>query len=163
MANKIYQIAETSLSFKNTGGDITLTLTSVGSGAGRISAEYDKGAGAKWTKARIWLKTKSATQTVVGQAYLLFTTMSDGTNRSNALGASDAAVSSANDTLNLNPALVATIYDASSTPEACVYTGICLIPSRQFSVVFWNATDDALSATAGDHEVIIEPIVDEIQ
>ena len=44
MANKIYRAVETTLSFRDSGGDAVLSLLNLGFGVGRVSARYDRGA-----------------------------------------------------------------------------------------------------------------------
>ena len=47
MANKIYRAVETPLVFRDSGGDVVLTLQNLAAGAGRVSAQYDRGDGSK--------------------------------------------------------------------------------------------------------------------
>ncbi len=43
MPNKVYSAPETPVVFQASGGDVTFTLTNLGFGAGRVSAQRDRG------------------------------------------------------------------------------------------------------------------------
>ena len=70
--SKAYYLPETKHEFLASGGDVVLTLTSLGAGAGRQSADLDLGASAqpfmfRW---RAWVKF--ATAPVVGETIDLY-------------------------------------------------------------------------------------------
>jgi hypothetical protein len=45
MPSKVYRAVETPIVFRDTGGNRVLTLQHLGFGAGRVSEQYDRGAG----------------------------------------------------------------------------------------------------------------------
>ncbi len=163
MANKVYQIAETDITWLASGGTNALTLTSLSAGAGRQGARHDFGTSARpirfaW---RAWIKA-NATPTV-GQVIEVYIKTSDGTHSDNSDGTSDSAVSSGDKRHNLQRLGIIVIDQASTTPEF-VASGMVELPHRYVQPVLWNAMSAiALSATASDHGFKLTPIVDEIQ
>lgn len=162
MANKEYRAIETRIVFKSTGGDVLFTPTSLAAGAGRISAQYDQGVGAKPMRWLWDLATKWATATVIGEVIELYIVPGDNSNIGG-LGTSDAAVSSKD--LLRNALFIANHIVDRTTGNSVVQEseGVVVIPWRKFSIVWWNATADALSATASDHEFGLTPIPPELQ
>ena len=162
MPNLIYQNEESALTWLASGGTEPLTLTSLASGAGRQGDMYDFGVGARaslfvW---RFWCKF--ATTPVVGEVIDIYLKTSDGTHYDNDDGATDAAVSAEDKLKNLKFIGQLAVDEASTTPEfSC--SGYVYIPERQVAPVIWNATADALSATAGDHGFSLTPVPSEIQ
>lgn len=162
MANLIYQNEEAEITWLASGGDNVLTLTSVGAGAGRQGALHDFGVGARaylfvW---RAWVKF--ATTPVVGDQVQVYLKTSDGTHPDNDDGAGDAAVSAEDKLKNLDLIGQIIVDEASTTPEF-VASGVVQIPERSVGPVFWNASADALSGTAGDHGFSLTPVPAEIQ
>ena len=136
----------------------TLTLTSLAAGAGRQSAEHDRGTGDldmlyEW---RAWCKF--ATTPVVGEMVNIYLKTSDGTHDDNDDGASDAALSAENKLKNLDYVGSITVDEASATPEFSS-SGKTTITSRYIQAVVFNNTADALSSTATDHGVSFTPII----
>ena len=157
MTSKAYVISETATTFAPSGGDHVFTLTSLASGAGRQSAQWDRTAGARpfmfeW---RAW--TKFATAPVVAQTVDFYIKTSDGTHVDNDDGTGDLAVSAEDKLKNLKYIGSIVVDEASATPEFAA-SGIIAIYSRYVQVVAWNASDDALSGTAGDHGFSLTPI-----
>ncbi len=162
MANLVYQNAEAAITWLASGGTNVLTLTSVAAGAGRQGALDDFGVGAvaqeyAW---RAWVKF--ATTPVVGEIIRIYWKTSDGTSPDNDDGTGDAAVSAEDKLKNLHFIGSIIVDEASNTP-VFVASGYMTIPHRHGAPVFWNATADALSATAGDHGFSITPVPMEIQ
>lgn len=148
----------TSVSFKASGGDVAMTLTSLAASAGRQSAQWDRGASDldylyEW---RAYIKF--ATTPVVGETYDLYLKTSDGTHLDNDDGTGDIAVSSSDKLKNLQQIGSITVDEASSTPEFSA-SGRVSIGARYVHLVAWNATADALSSTATDHGIILTPII----
>ena len=165
MTNLIYQNDESAITWLAFGGSAVLTLTSLGAGAGRQGALYDFGVAARpadfyW---RAWVVF--ATTPVVGEVIRLYWKTSDGINPDNDDGTGDAAVSAEDKLRNLKYIDELTVDEASSTPTfvASGYLPKRIAAARYGAPVFWNATADALSATAGDHGFSITPVPDEMQ
>lgn len=162
MANKIYTASETAITFKESGGDAVITLINLGFGAGRISAQYDRGAGSKPMRYSWKAKIQFETAAVVGELVEIYLAQSDGTYVDGTLGTSDAALTTdKRRNLDLIGVVVA---DTTSTATDVVASGICYIWQRYFSVGVWNASaGDNLENTANANVIIFTPIPDEVQ
>lgn len=165
MPNKVYLNPEAAITWLASGGTNVLTLTSLAAGAGRQGALDDFGTAARaadyvW---RAWVKF--ATAPVVGEVLRVYWKSSDGTHPDNDDGTGDAAVSAEDKLRNLKPLGVIIVDEASTTPEfvASGFVPPGYIAHRHGAPVIWNATADALSATAGDHGFSLTPVPPEIQ
>lgn len=155
--SKAYYLPETKHDFLDSGGDVVITLASLGAGAGRQSADLDLGASAqpfmfRW---RAWVKF--ATAPVVGETVDIYIKTNDGTHYDNDDGTGDAAVSAEDKLKNLHFLGSIVVDEASATPEFSA-SGTVTIFERYVQLVFWNATADALSATAADNGAYLEEI-----
>lgn len=163
MANLVYVQPETAITWLASGGTNVLTLTSLASGAGRQGALHDFGATTARARAFNWRAyVKFATTPVVGEIIEIYAKTGDGTHRDNDDGTGDAAVSAEDKLRNLTYIGCIIVDEASTTPEFSA-SGTIEVDAREFSPVFWNATADALSATAGDHGFELTPVPDEVQ
>jgi hypothetical protein len=152
----------TAVSFKSAGGDVTFTPTSVANGAGRISAQWDRGAGSK-PALYLWrAKTKAAAALTAGNLLELYLAFGDGTNVDANMGTADAAWSTGDKRRNLKR-IGAVEADSTTNGEPQHASGLVVITSRYVSVAWWNALGQALSGTAGDHEFTLTPHTPEIQ
>lgn len=158
MTSKAYQLAETEITFKASGGTVAFTPTSLAASAGRQSAQHDFGASARAYMFNWTAYVKFATTPVVGEKIDVYVKTSDGTHIDNDDGTADAAVSAADKLKNLKHIGSITVDEASATPEFSA-SGRVQLSRRYVQVVFWNSTADALSATAADHGFILEPTV----
>ena len=156
--SKAYQVAETEITFKASGGTVAFTPTSLGASAGRQSAQHDFGASARAYMFNWTAYVKFATAPVVGETIDIYAKTSDGTHIDNDDGTTDAAVSAADKLKNLHYLGSIMVDEAGSTPEFSA-SGRVQLSRRYFQVVFWNATADGLSATAADHGFVLEPTV----
>lgn len=166
MPNKVYVNPETALTLRNTGGSAALTLTSLAANAGRQSAVLDLSASPRspWYTFRPFLKF--ATNPVVNESLRFYVKARDsatGGKADNDDGDSDAAVSAEDKLKNLHYIGSLIVDEALSTPEFSASFGPIYIPERYIQVVVWNATADALSATAADHGIDVIPVPVEIQ
>lgn len=162
MANKVYTVRETPIVFAPSGGDVVFTPTSLANGAGRISAQLDRGSGAHATR-YIWrARYRAAVAPTVGAVVRVYLVTSDGTYADGDLGTGDAAVSAEIDLGNAR-LIGAVAADAASTTKDFVASGIVEAAARYLQVAWWNAIGQALSSTAGDQAMTLTPIPDEIQ
>ena len=157
MTSKAYQLAETNITWLNTGGSELLTLTSVAAGAGRQGALHDFGVAAFARDYNWRAYVKFATAPVVGEAIEIWWKSSDGTHPDNDDGTGDITVSAEDKLKNLKFLGSIIVDEASLTPEF-VASGFVNLSHRHGSPVFWNRTADALSATATDHGFILTPV-----
>lgn len=163
MGQKIYTDPETAITFATSGGTVTITLTSLANAAGRLSAQWDRGAGAQPAWYRWQARFRANVAPAIGAILAVYlVTGDDGTYLDGDFGTADAAISALTDLANARM-LGVVVADAASTTKDFVASGLCLIRSRYVSVAVWNALGQALNATAGDHEVRLTPVPDEIQ
>lgn len=163
MANKVYVAPETAITFKSSGGSATITCTSVATGAGRISAQYDRGAGSKPGRYKWRAKIVTASAATAGRVVELYLSTSDGTIQDGELGTSDAAVSDADYRRNLQFIGVVAADDSAGAGNIYLGSGVCEIFDRYISLVVWNDSGQSLSSTATDCEFSLTPVPDEIQ
>lgn len=165
MPNLIYHLPETAIKFVSSGGDVVLTLTSVANGAGRISAQYDRGTGAKPGLYVIQAVLKAAAALAVGaqaEVYLVQTSVSADVPGN--LGTTDAAVSSADKRRNLGAPVVVINADSVTNGENQISNAnIIEIYGRYVSVVVWNALGQALHSTGTNSYVTITPVPPQVQ
>lgn len=159
MANEILSKKKTALSFTNATTP-ALTLASLGAGAGRVGATKDLGADIfpRWWRWR--LKTEFAVAPTEGKVIEIYLATSDGTIRDGGAGATDAALANVLDRHQMQ--FIGVMYCRSTTSTQYA-SGIFEMLTRHFSPVVFNGGDQALSSTAGDHELILEPYADEVQ
>lgn len=165
MANQILAVPGTPITFEDSGGDIALTLASLANGAGRISAQWDRGAGAKPIEYRWQMRYRANAAPTVAATNVVRVYLEcsdDGTFVAGGLGTADAAVS-AEVLLTLGEFLGAVEITEASTTRDFVRQGNIWIRSRYVSVAVWNATGVALHATAANNEFRLTPVPSEIQ
>lgn len=162
MPNEILRVLGTTLSFRDSGGDATLTLQNLAFGAGRVSARYDRGAG---DKPRIYhwrAVVQFETAPIVGELVEIYLFESDGTYMDGTLGTSDAALGT--DKRKNGKLIGVVVVDTTSTGTDIVASGMCLINERYFSIGVWNGSaGDNLKNTANTSRVNLTPVHDEIQ
>jgi hypothetical protein len=162
MANKIYRAIETTLSFRDSGGDAVLSLQNLGFGAGRVSARYDRGA-ASLPQVYDWLAVMQfETAPIVGEVVEIYLFESDGTYMDGTLGTSDAALTS--DKKRNGKLIGLVIVDTTSVTTDIIASGTITINKRYVSVGVWNGSaGDNLENTANASRVNLTPIPPEIQ
>lgn len=163
--NLVYHKPETAVTFLDSGGTVVLTWASLGNGAGRISAQWDRGAGSKPALHTIQAFVKAAAALAVGaqfEVYLIQSAVSADVPGN--LGTADAAVSAADKRRNLGAPVLIINADSTSNGERQVSnSNIVEIYGRYVSIVVWNALGQALTATASDHGATIVPYPADIQ
>lgn len=162
MAAEIKGLIGTKVVFKASGGDVTFTPQNVANGAGRISAQWDRGSGAQPMLYRWRAKTKAAAALAVGNLLEIYFATSDGTAVDANQSTADAAFPAADKRRNLQRVGVVEA-DSTTSGELQIGSGLVLIDVRYVSVVWWNALGQALTNVAGDHEFSLTPITDQIQ
>ena len=162
MANKILHVRETDVTWRNTGGSELLTLTSVGSGAGRQGARHDFTTGSiartyEWSAFLQLVATPT-----LGELIYIYWKFSNGTQAGNDDGTGDIVVSAIDKLRNLQLIGAIEIDQAAANIEMTA-SGILTLNSRYGHPVFWNAAAVALTATATEHGFTLTPIVPEVQ
>lgn len=161
MANKIYQVLETAITWLSTGGSAAFTPTSLATVSGRQGAYYDFGTSARsrlyaW---RAWLKPGGTR--VVNEIIYVYWTTGDGTHYDNDDGTGDLALSSVNKLLNVR--LIGKITIDENAAVEMGASGMLEHTARYGAPIFYNATANTLSSTAADFGFSLTPIPDEIQ
>lgn len=164
MPNKIYRAVEAAITFRDSSGDVTLSLNDLAFGAGRVSARYDRGADSRARlheiKAIVQAKTSGF---AIGDAIEIYLFQSDGTYMDGTLGTSDAALTS--DKRRNGLLIGAVIADTTSSATDIVATFQDVpISSRYYSIGVWNASATRnLNNSANTSRVIVTPMPDELQ
>lgn len=163
MANKVYRAVETSITFRDSGGDVVLTLQNLAFGAGRVSARYDRGAGSLAKLHEVIAVVQFETAPALGETVEIYLFQSDGTYMDGTLGTSDAAMSSDKRRNGLHIGSV--VVDTTSTATDIIGRFLEVpITSRYYSIGVWNASaGDNLENTANASRVIVTPMPDEVQ
>lgn len=161
MPNLILENEAAAIVWDSAGTTALFTPTSLGAAAGRQGAHYDFTTGARARRYvwRAWIKP-GATR-VVGERVEIYLKTSDGTHHDNDDGTGDIAVSAQDKVRNLQPLGVIQI-DENAAVEM-VTSGDIEISARWVAPVFWNASANSLSATAGDFGFSLTPVPDEVQ
>lgn len=172
-ANKILGARGTRVTFEASGGTVVLTLTSLAAGAGRISATHDKGAGSQEKHYIGGGLLQFATTPVAGEIirYYLIEQIEARNGGSPAfkvpgdLGSGDAAVAD-EDRFLAAGVLIGRLIVPPSPAADTEYVSIpfdFVTRARKFQIGVWDATADALTATATEHEVYLIDVDDEIE
>lgn len=166
MPNKIYRAGESEIAW-TPGGTNAFGLTSLGSGAGQMGDRVDV-FGALGSEASLYelrLVTKWGTAPVVGETLEIYlNTWDEGGGRPDVdFGSTtDTGFTNSDLTRALGPPVILPVVE-SSTTRAHATSQIIALRSRYVAPVVWNGTADALSGTAGDHELTLQPVPPEIQ
>lgn len=164
MANLIYTQPEAALEWSSTATN-TLVVTSLATGAGTQGDRHDFGALTAHSPTYKWtFGTKFETAPVLGERIHLYLktwdeSLSYGDNDD---GATATAVSAEDKLRNLQPIGFVEV-DEASVSAIIVGSGLVEIRSRAVHPVIWNATADALGATATEHVFLLQPWPDEVQ
>lgn len=129
--------------------DLTITLASIASGAGRITTQFNN-ATTRYHKVTVFARIESgAVAPVAGEVYKFYLVRFDGDTpeyASDGFSTADAAVSVEPPNANFLFSIVVT-----ATANATFYGDLVVKdPGREFSIVFWNATGQTISTTEAD-------------
>lgn len=163
MANKLYRAVETAITFRDSSGDVVLTLQNLAFGAGRVSAQYDRGAGSLAQLHEVIGVFQFETAPALGEAVEIYLFESDGTYQDGTVGTSDAALTS--DKRRNGMLIGAVLADTTGTATNIVARFKDVpITSRYYSIGVWNASAaDNLEDTANASRVIVTPMPPELQ
>ena len=161
MANLIFLNEAAAIIWRNTGGSELFTPTTLGSGAGRQGALHDFTVAARSPEFAWRAFMKPGGTRVVGETVDVYLKTSDGSHPDNDDGTGDIAVSAEDKLKNLHY-LGSIIIDENAAVEM-VASGVLFLGARFGGPVFWNASANALSGTAGDFGFDMVPIPLEVQ
>lgn len=160
---KIYAAVGTPVTFKDSGGTVVMTLQNLAHAAGRISAQWDRGAGALPMRYRIrCVFPLQATHTaVLGEVIEVYIATSDGTDVDGTVGVADAALTTEK---RRNLTLIGSVLVDVVTGDAKL-TGTFTVElfERYVSIGVWNATTDHLQDDANACYITATPYSDDIQ
>ena len=174
MPNLILGARGTRITFEASGGDVVLTQTSLGTGAGRISATYDKGSGSQEKRFIGGARTQFADTPVAPEIirYYLIEHVEARDGGSPAfkvpgdLPSTDAAIADEDRFIAAGAILIGVLTVPPSPAADTEYVSDVFdfeTRAQEFQIGVWNATADGLTATAGEHEVYLIDVDDEIQ
>lgn len=163
MPNKIYTNPETSVTWADSGGDNTITLSSLAADAVRQGARHDLGASARADRFRILVNIDGFTSSpTVGRTVDLYFAFSDGTYNDGDLGTTDAASS----TVVLPNLLFVgqlTVQTTTAADELTrTFDGVHFT-SRYITPVVHNNSTVALAGSSTEHKIIVTPVPPEVQ
>jgi hypothetical protein len=167
MANKIYQHDEAAITWASAGGTELLTVQAsagvgLASATGRQGAYHNFGTSARSRlyAARAWIKPGGTR--VIGEIVRVYWSTGDGTHYDNDDGTGDILVSALDKLRNVQQ--IGTIQiDENAAVEMNMPGTLLEVPHQYGAPIFWNATANALSATATDFGFELTPVPDEIQ
>lgn len=159
--NKIHYTPGTSRTFKNTGGDTTFTLKNISSGAGRLSAQWDRGAGslAARFKVEVCLKYGSAIAISAVARFYLHSAETASANVDG--GASDAAITAETQFNNFD--FIGSVAGSTNAVGPFYKSFIVEVYGRYLSLGFWNIGGQATDNADGTSFVVMTPVPDDIQ
>jgi hypothetical protein len=161
--SKQYTTPETPLKFADSAQtpNAQITLSALATLTGRISARFDRGAGAH-SGYYTWRCTMSLTGTNIVDAVIeLYIATSDGTNPDGQVGTADAALPAAK-RKNLRPIGVLVV-DQVTTNTNMTGSGVFFVPEQYFSLGVFNATTLPLQTSTTAHTCLITPVPFEMQ
>src|SRR5262245_44700882 len=140
----------TALTFQDSGGTAVLTFASKATNNGHYSDRVDLGdPHSPWYILRC--SYRMGTAGTVGSArleyYLSWGTAATGTAADSTLAATNATITSTNTLLNLKPALVVVLDNATTTTDV-IGSALVNIPTQYVQLAYMNLAGQGLSATA---------------
>lgn len=163
MANKIYVIPETVLEFNGeAGADVAISMEGVTNGAGRVSAQHDRGSTAHagmyaWVCFTAWQATPTKNETLD----LYLAEAGNATDIAGDVGTSDADLGSLDQLSNLRHFGEVNVETAGTTKM--VSAGVIEIRHQFISLVVVNNGGATLNATDSVSNFLLYPTPDEIQ
>ncbi len=171
MPNLIYQNPEATVWFVPAGAtqaeDVVFEIDGIASGAGRQSAQWDRGVGATAALYEWTAFVQFATEPVLAETVSIYlkpsgTSASATAHPANDDGTGDAAVSAIDKLNNLQLIGVISVDEAAADIEM-VARGVVYTTARAYQVVFWVNGADALTTDENENGFFLTPIPDELQ
>lgn len=169
MVNQILVNPGTALVFKDSGGDAVFMGADVANGAGRVSAQLDRGSGAKPGRYAVWATVKFVTAApTVGAPVRFYLAEGFGTGTDQIAGnpgTSDAAISAETSFYGFSKLGDLVVDTASTARDMVQFLGYAEISARYISVGLWNASGGTVDANDGAAStfVTLVPVPPEIQ
>lgn len=168
--SETFLLTQADVVFKNTGGDVDFTLTSLADNAGRISSLYTLGAEnvARRASFAMWIKTEwQSTPDLYGSLDIFLSELPDFDITASWApgdeGITDAAIGDVDSIGNMRY-IGAAISENAAGGETIISRPFTFTTvARAFSIVAINRGGAALSSTASDHEIRLVPYTWEAQ
>lgn len=149
-----------------TSASLTITLASLGIGAGRVSTQINSNDTGQATSGKnvdsVLVRghfRMGAVAPTAGKTVEFYIVRGDGASHVDGnLGTTDAAVATA--TIRDQLELVCAIPVTVTTAADYYFSFILYNPGEAWSIMCWNATDQALDTTAGNFYIKYEPVTD---
>ena len=166
MANKVYTIEETTITFGGAvGEDVAWSIEGVVNNAGRQSALHDFGVRtiARSSRFKYRLKTQFQATPTLGNSLDLYLKTSDGSSPDNDDGTGDAAVSAIDKLKNLH-FLSSLLVDEAAANIVTVVSGARFnLDQRHVAIVGWNTSGATIHAQDSNSQFSLTPQPDEVQ
>ena len=156
MANEIYTVFGTPVTFKSSGGTVAFTPTGVATVDGHKSALWTVGTTPQPVEFAWRAKTKWQNTPILGEALNIYIATSDGTIIDGTTTAADAAFTDIDALPNM--LYVGSLIADMVTTDSVQASGVFRMHALEGVLVWWNTGSECLSATGGDHEFIATPI-----
>ena len=160
--NKILTTIGSIITFKASGGTVAWTPTSLASGAGRASAQYDFGTGPVGDLWACRCQIVPGGTRVVGEVGRLYAKWGNGSTDDTSDGTSDAVVSASDKLRNLAQ-LASLQIDKNAADKMCTAVFPFYRLDRYLQWVAWNATANSWSGTSTDFLIEMWPLVAAVQ
>lgn len=153
--------------FTDSGGNVTLVFNTTASGAGQFSSRFDANSLVSATGARPvkWLWRCSVvlngTPSAGGATVEIYLSWSDGTHADGELATTNGSLSS-DKRRNLKLIGLLTV-DATSASPALTASSVTYIPTRYFSVGYYNNTGLAFTAAGANLRCVFTPSMPQMQ
>lgn len=164
MANKIYQNTEPTKTWRASGGNNTITLTSLAVGSGRNGEIVNLGPSPRSSQ-YIW-RYFTEFQTLPGVGYQVEVYWRPAANSTAAVNndpITDSAVTNQSKLANLIRLGTLTVDENTADVRMEVVGGPVELPFQYGGPVIWNASNTALSATSTVHGFDLTPVPLEVQ
>jgi hypothetical protein len=159
---KVYETPGTTVTFRGSGGTVTFTPQIEGQAKGRISNQWDRGAGSQPARYKWRMKTRWVATATSGDALRIYLITSDGANPDGTLSATDTELGIEAPLMGNCQFIGAVVSAGVNQVEAS--SGVCLIHDRYVQVAVWNGSaTKGLTNTETDHIFTLIPIPDDIQ
>jgi hypothetical protein len=159
MTSKAYVLTETALKFNGeAGADVAWSMEGVTDGAGRVSAQYDLGAGARafefdWSCELLWQATPVQYQAL--ELYIAGAPDGDSTQISGDIGATDAALGDIDQVSNLQ--LIGTVVVEDAGVTKMVASGSFEFSNRYITIAGLNNGGATINATDSNFIFTLTP------
>lgn len=158
--NAVYQKAGTAVVFENTGGDVVLTLKNVANGAGRQSAQWDRGGTILPVLLKVEVTMKYAAGVTIGLGSRIYV-YGTGTSANVDNGTSDAAIAA--ETLLNNFAYVGANLASANTVGPFNSSHLVEVYGRYISFAVWNASGQTIENVDSSSLIRVTPYFSDIQ